>query len=226
MAAVTIPEFVNFMSVLIVSTACHEAAHARLADRFGDDTPRMAGRISWNPFVHVHPIYTIALPAILFWTTGSYISAAFTPVNPSKMRNPRLHSLLVALGGPAMNLVLALVFFAALAGFVLAIGGYGPESLDREKNVLEVLFLGVHLNLFLACFNMLPVPPLDGSDLVGFLLPPRWHRHWVDLRRHAWLLFALLLLTGVLDKVLGPATRASGRVVAEALDVVNRFARG
>lgn len=226
MAAVTLPDLVNFMAILVVSTACHESAHARLADRFGDGTPREAGRISWNPFVHLHPIYSLLLPAVVFWQTGGYIAGAFTPVNPSRMRNPRLHSMLVALAGPATNVLLAIVFFVALAGFLVAVGGVGRASPEGQLNVVHVLELAIEMNLFLALLNFLPIPPLDGSDIVAYLLPVRLRGYWIDFRRHAWIVLLVLMFTGVLGAILHPAMRFAGRWVAAAVHVVNEFARG
>jgi Zn-dependent protease len=218
-------DLVNFMAILIVSTACHESAHARLAVRFGDETPREHGRISWNPFVHLHPIYTLLLPAVFYWQTGSYFAGAFTPVNPSRMRNPRLHSLLVALGGPATNFLLALLFFGVLSGYVISIGGLGHGTADHQRNLLGVLVMAVQMNLFLGIFNFLPVPPLDGSDIIAFFLPPRLRVRWIEFRRHAWILFVILMVTGVLDAVLGPAMKAADGVVWSAFERVNEYAR-
>lgn len=219
-------DLLNFMTVLVLSTACHEFAHAWLADRFGDDTPRLHGRMSFNPFVHVHPIFTIALPAILFWTKGAFMAAAWTPVSPWKMRKPRLHGLLVSLGGPAANLAVSLGAFLVLAVGILAAGGIHEGTPDRGLRVFNLLYMAVQLNLFLAMFNLVPIPPLDGSDLVGFLLPADLRAHWEDFRRHSWILFGVLLVTGVLGKVLGPATEVVGSAVDFAVAVVNGVARG
>jgi Zn-dependent protease len=216
----------NFMTVLVLSTACHEFAHAWLADRFGDDTPRRHGRMTFNPFAHVHPIYTIALPAVLFWTSGAFMAAAWTPVNPSKMRRPRLHGLLVSLGGPAANLLVSLGAFLVLAAGILAVGGIHEGTPKGGLRVLDILYMAVQLNLFLAMFNLIPIPPLDGSDLVGFLLPARLRLHWEGFRRYAWIVFLILLATNVLDRVLGPATRIAGSAVEFAVAVVNGVARG
>ena len=224
-------DLVNFMAILILSTACHESAHARLAVRFGDETPREHGRISWNPFVHLHPIYSLLLPAVVFWQTGSYFAGAFTPVNPARMRNPRLHSLLVALGGPVTNFLLALLFFGVLSGFLFHIGGIdrnvrGLGISDQNRNLLDVLLMAVQLNLFLGIFNFLPLPPLDGSDLIAFVLPPRLRVRWIEFRRYAWILFVILMATDVLATLLRPAMDAADSAVWYAFGAVNEIARG
>ena len=223
-------DLVNFMAILIVSTACHEAAHARLAVRFGDETPREHGRMSWNPFVHVHPIYTLLLPAVFYWTTGSVFGGAFTPVNPSRMRNPRLHSLLVSLGGPATNFLLALLFFGVLSGFLFFIGGVDREVrglgiTDQQRNLLEVLHLAVRLNLFLGMFNFLPIPPLDGSDLVAYALPYRLRERWIEFRRNAWILFLVLMATGALGVIMDPAVKVADGAFDASFNWVNAYAR-
>jgi Zn-dependent protease len=217
-------DFVNFMAVLIFSTACHEFAHAGLADRFGDPTPRAHGRISFNPFVHVDPFFTVLLPAVLYWTGAGFMAAAWTPVDPSRMRKPHVHGLLTALAGPATNVVLAAFFFAVVAVHVLVIGGITPDTGDRHRDFAGVLVMAVRMNLFLAIFNFLPVPPLDGSNLVAFLLPPRLRARWEGLRRHAWILFAVLLMTGALEPILGPPMRAANALVGEGIAAVNSLA--
>lgn len=224
MAKVTL--LLNFMAVLILSTACHELTHAWLADRFGDDTPRRAGRMSLNPFVHIHPVFTVLAPAVMFWMGGGFFSAAWTPVTPSKMRRPHVHGLLVALGGPASNLVLAAAAFLVLAVLILLSGGFGEGTSPRMLGVLNLFYMAVHLNLFLALFNFLPVPPLDGSAVVGFLLPEGLREGWAGLRRHSLILFVVLSATGVLGKVLHPATDAAREVVDFGIRIVNGLAHG
>jgi Zn-dependent protease len=216
----------NLMTVVILSTACHEFAHALTADHFGDQTPRRAGRITFNPFAHIHPIYTVALPAILYLVHGGFMAAAFTPVNPKNMRNPRLHGLLTALAGPATNLLLAVVGFVALAVLIFAVGGLGPESPRGTLHVFSFFEMAVRLNLLLALFNFLPIPPLDGSDLVGFVLPGRLRAWWYGVRSYATMLFVILLFTGCLEFLIGPALDGANGVLDAGIRLVNGLAHG
>lgn len=218
--------FLNLMTVVVLSTACHELAHAFTADHFGDDTPRRAGRITFNPLAHIHPLYTVALPAILFLTNNGFMAAAFTPVNIRKMRNPRLHGLLTALAGPATNLLLAILGFVALGILILAVGGLDRDTARGTQQVFGFLEMAVRLNLLLAVFNFLPIPPLDGSDLVGFALPGRLREWWYGMRSYATLVFAVLLFTGSLDFLIGPVVGAAGSALDEGIRLVNRVAHG
>jgi len=196
---VSLLELLNFMVLLILSTALHEMAHARIADHFGDDTPRRAGRMTFNPFPHLDPMMSILLPAVLYASHGSVLAAAWTPVNPFRMRNPRVHGMLCALGGPAVNLVLMALATVAL-GVGLAHGG--PDS--ALVNLAET---AVHLNAFLAVFNFLPVPPLDGSAVLEALLPRRFLPQFAALRRYGFLILIGLLLLGVVETMVIPPLR-------------------
>ena len=181
--------------------------------------------MSLNPFVHVHPIYTLLIPSVLFWTGGGFFAAAWTPVNPSRMRRPQVHGLLVSLGGPAANLVLAVGSFLVLAVAILVMGGIDRATPGNRLQILDLVYLGVQLNLFMAIFNLLPFPPLDGSEIVAFFLPPRMRAGWMDLRRHAWIVLLILMMSGALDRVLHPPLRVAGRVVDDGIALVNGLAR-
>lgn len=218
-------DLLNFMAVLVLSVAFHEAAHAWLADRFGDGTPRAHGRMTFNPFAHVHPILTIALPAYFYWTSGGLLFMAMTPVNPSRMRRPRLHGMLTALGGPAASMLLGIACFVAMVVFVVAAGGsddMGPGALKA----LRILKLAVILNVFGAFFNLLPVPPLDGSSMLEFFLPRRMLPAWEAYRSYSWIVFAALVLTGALDYLLKPVMLLTGDLVGLGVSLGNWMARG
>ena len=218
--------FVNLMTVVILSIAFHEFAHAWLADRFGDPTPRMAGRISFNPFVHIHPIWTVLLPAVLFWTNTGFMAAASTPVNPARMRKPRLHGLLTALGGPAANLLLACVGFAVLSVFLLAVGGAGKGGRIGNVRVADLLYMATSRNLMLAVFNFLPLPPLDGGEMIGSALPAGLRGYWGVVRRNASMIFIILAVTGLLWRIVGPIMVGAEAVLDFGVGIVNGIAHG
>jgi Zn-dependent protease len=174
---------------LLVGLILHELMHALTAYGFGDPTAKDAGRLSLNPIRHIDPFGTILLPAILIVmsVTGVGSGAVFgyakpVPVVVKNLRRPRLHSLLVSLAGPATNLALGLL--GALAARLLI-----P---DVSFRVLEFLLLWIQVNLVVAMFNLLPVPPLDGSEIVASVLPERARRGWY--RYTAAYAFPLLLL--------------------------------
>jgi Zn-dependent protease len=200
-------EQIIFFAVLFPSIILHEVSHGAVAYLFGDDTAKRAGRLTLNPIAHVDPFGTIILPAILILTTGSAFGYARpVPVSPSRMRSPRNQSLMTSLAGPAVNIVLALSS-AALIRFVL---------LDRFANgisfapvLAKVVFeLGV-VNVILAAFNLIPVPPLDGSAVIERLLPARLWPSYLKIRQYGMLfLFVLIFWSGgVLSRIFDPALR-------------------
>ncbi|HEX2025032.1 MAG TPA: site-2 protease family protein [Actinomycetota bacterium] len=196
---------IAFIAVtLLVGLVLHEFMHAATATAFGDPTARKAGRLSLNPIRHIDPFGTIILPGILLFlaATGMGSGAVFgyakpVPVRIDRLRRPRLQSLLVSLAGPATNLVLG--FLGALA---LRLQAGAPDI-----RVLQFLILWILINLIIGAFNVLPVPPLDGSEIVAALLPGRWRPAWYGLVRQfgfILLLAVFLLLPTAFDAVLSP----------------------
>ena len=163
---------------------------------FGDETAKRAGRLTLNPIRHVDPFGTVILPAMLvFAGQPAFGWAKPVPVNPRALRNPRRQSLLVSLAGPAVNIVLAV-----LAAVVLR-ATTGDD--DPRRFVVAV---GV-VNVVLAAFNLIPIPPLDGSALIERLLPTSWWPTWLRFRQYSMglLLVLVLLVPGMLGKVFDPA---------------------
>jgi Zn-dependent protease len=200
----------NILMVLVVlvpSVILHEVAHGFVALRFGDDTAQRAGRLTLNPIAHIDPFGTVLLPALLAFTTGAAFGYAKpVPVNPSRMRRPRDHGLLVSLAGPATNIVLAL-----LAALVLRT--LPPTTSETVFGI--VLRFGA-INVILAAFNLLPIPPLDGSALVERVLPRRMLPRWRQIRQYsmAVLLLVVLLLQSMLNRVFSVAFGLWERLLA------------
>ena len=196
--------FISFI-VLLFSLTVHEMAHAWTADRLGDPTARLLGRVSLNPLVHADPIGTVLFPLISMVTGVPLLGwAKPVPVNLRYLRHPRRDYMLVAAAGPASNLVLAV--FAAI---LLAIIPISPQTLG-ESNVsvpLATLLSGlVQLNVLLAIFNMLPIPPLDGGNVLAGLLPPNFAELFNKIRPYGFvLLYALILSNGFSYIVIPPA---------------------
>ena len=162
----SIQQFILYMVALIFSLSVHESAHAWMSNRFGDDLARLQGRISLNPISHVDPIGTLLFPAIAFFTGAPLIGwAKPTPVNPANLRDRRNGEVIVALAGPASNLVMA-----SVGAFLyrLLIGPHLPTDIPEA-----ILYLFVVYNVALAIFNLIPIPPLDGSTLLFRILDPQ-----------------------------------------------------
>ena len=195
--------FIGF-AVLVASLSVHEAAHAWTADKLGDPTARMLGRVSLNPARHVDPIGTVVFPLIALLTRLPLIGwARPVPVNTRNFRNPRRDYVFVAAAGPISNLLLAAVgavvwqfISAGLSERELAEALVGPVP-------LFVLLL-IEVNVLLAIFNMIPVPPLDGGNVLGGLLPYRLSVEFDRLRPYGILILYALMLTGVLARIIEP----------------------
>ena len=163
---------------VLLAITLHEAAHGWAALKLGDDTAARLGRISLNPLKHVHPVGTILLPGALIALGAPFVFgfAKPVPVNPARLRNPRGGMVLVALAGPGMNILLA-----CLAALLLhAATAFPPVFAEWWRATFT---LGIVINLVLAIFNMLPVPPLDGGRVVHGLLPPRHAERFARLER-------------------------------------------
>jgi Zn-dependent protease len=187
--------------VLIASLTFHEAAHAWTANRLGDPTARLLGRLSLNPAVHVDPIGTVLFPLIAMVTGAPLIGwAKPVPVDMRNLRDPKRDFAIVAAAGPISNLILAV----AGAAVVFAVFGDDRSAL-RDGNVLAYgLFYFVLINVLLAVFNMIPIPPLDGGNVLIGLLPAPLAAIVESLRSWGFVLLYLLLLTGVLGAITAP----------------------
>ena len=195
--------FISFI-VLLFSLTVHEMAHAWTADRLGDPTARLLGRVSLNPIVHADPIGTVVFPLISLVSGAMLIGwAKPVPVNLRYLHHPRRDYMIVAAAGPVSNLILAV--FAAI---LLTIVPISPQTLG-ESNVsvpiATLLTRLVNLNVLLAVFNMLPIPPLDGGNVLAGLLPPNFAEVFNKVRPYGFvLLYALILSNGFSYIVIPP----------------------
>lgn len=183
--------------VLLLSLTVHEAAHAWSADRLGDPTARLLGRLSLNPAVHADLIGTVMFPLIAMVTGLPLIGwAKPVPVNIRQLRSPRRDFSLVAAAGPLSNVLLAILSGVCLSLIPLQ---SGP--------LMDALLLAVMLNALLAVFNMIPIPPLDGGNVLLGILPAGGARVIDGLRPYGFLLLYALMLTGVLGAIMRPVQR-------------------
>jgi Zn-dependent protease len=187
--------------VLIASLTFHEAAHAWMANRLGDPTARLLGRLTLNPAAHVDPIGTILFPLIAMVTGAPLIGwAKPVPVDMRHLRSPRRDFAIIALAGPVSNLILAV----AGAAIGSALFGNPADGMRTGGVVATGVLYFVIVNVLLAVFNMIPIPPLDGGNVLIGILPMRLAALVAQLRSWGFLLLYLLLLTGVLNAITRP----------------------
>ncbi|MEQ1870808.1 MAG: site-2 protease family protein [Vicinamibacterales bacterium] len=197
--------FIVFI-VLLFSLTVHEAAHAWTADRLGDPTARLLQRVSLNPMVHADLMGTVVFPLIAMIGNVPLLGwAKPVPVVTSRLRNPRRDFMLVAAAGPASNLVLAVL--AAVGLKILVLMPSGTDGPEIATPLAMFLIRLVGLNVTLALFNLLPIPPLDGGNVARGLLPPAVAAKYDGLMRpYGFILLYALLLSGVVNYlVLRPA---------------------
>ena len=208
-------QIVATISLLVVSLGVHEAAHAWMANRCGDGTAKALGRLTVNPLAHIDPFMTIILPLLLVVSGSSFLfgGAKPVPVNPLNLRRPLRDMMLVALAGPISNVVLACCFALAWKGLVYS-GAY-----DNAALLPRVMGQAMTFNLVLAIFNMIPIPPLDGSRVMAWLLPPAVRETYVGLERVGMLIVFGLLFTGLFGTVIRGA-------MTPALDMVDMMTGG
>ncbi len=184
--------------VLLFSVIVHEVAHGYVALLNGDPTAKILGRITLNPVPHIDPVGTILLPLILLLSHAGILFgwARPVPVNPLNYRNYRWGEFAVSAAGPVSNLVLAAVFSLLLR---LGLGNVG---------LVKLASFGVSINIFLALFNLIPIPPLDGSHILAILLPRDLARLYAYLEPVGFVLILVLFYTGILWAIIMPFYRA------------------
>ncbi len=189
-------DFLLALPVLVMSMVAHEYAHGYAALRQGDNTAKALGRLTFNPIKHIDPWMSLLLPAMLWFGSGGQFlfgGAKPVPVNPRNYRHYRRGDIIVSLAGIATNLVLVVVFI------VLAVGiGIVGEGAGAGRGLLAaaqgMMLLGLWFNLLLANFNLIPIPPLDGSHVLYHLLPPEIGSKYRELSRYGILILMAILL--------------------------------
>jgi Zn-dependent protease len=214
--SVDVASAVLWVFPVLVAVVVHEWAHGFVAYRLGDDTAERLGRLTINPLAHIDPVGTILMPALLFLSnTGVLFGYAKpVPISWQNLRNPVRDMVYVAVAGPGMNLLLALVS-AILFGVVTRGTGVDPmfwRSVDAGSfavagPVAEMALRSVQINVVLAVFNLLPIPPLDGGRVAVGLLPNALAYRLAQLEPYGFMIVFLLLMTGGIHIVLYPIVR-------------------
>jgi Zn-dependent protease len=176
------------IAILIMSVVIHEISHGYAALLLGDPTARLAGRLTLNPLKHLDPVGSLAVPAILIITKAPFILGWAKPVpyNLYNLKPGRLSEPIVAAAGPLANILIAIIFGLILR-FTLS-NGYASEGF------VAITMFVVLINIALAVFNLMPIPPLDGSKLLFAILPDKYYHFRHTLERHGFLLIILFLL--------------------------------
>jgi Zn-dependent protease len=213
----TLGHYTNFLlifPVLLFSVIAHEYAHGYAALKQGDTTALMLGRLTWNPVKHIDPFMTILLPLIMALGPGPILGGAKpVPVNPRNYRNFKRGDIIVSLAGVFTNLLVGIG--CAIVVVLLGLLARLSDALGPSIGILQAMFVfGIYMNMVLILFNLIPIPPLDGSHVMKYLLPPAWSLRYQELGRYGLLVLILLLYfgQGVLQWWMTPALVAAGAI--------------
>ncbi|MGB7921798.1 MAG: site-2 protease family protein [Pyrinomonadaceae bacterium] len=225
-----IGQFILYMVALIFSLSVHESAHAWMSDRFGDDLARLQGRISLNPAMHVDPIGTLLFPAISFFTHAPLLGwARPTPVNPLKWRNKRVANFWVSAAGVICNFIIAIVVGITIRVLfetgVIGLGDGGLMPANTESLIavgaVQLLDTFFSLNVALGVFNLLPIPPLDGSGILSSILPESFGSAIDALNQFGYILLFIVVMTHVLNPIFKVAMRVAWGLVFLGTSIVS-----
>ena len=205
-----------FIIPVIFAVTVHEVAHGWVASQFGDQTAKSMGRLTLNPIKHIDPIGTIVVPAIMYFTSGFIFGwAKPVPVDWRNLRHPRRDMAIVAIAGPAANLLM-LLFWAMLAKVVMLLG-------DGSNHLTQLLFImcsiGITINIVLMILNLFPVLPLDGGRIMTAMLPRNLAISFSRMEPYGLIILVVLLLSGILWKILLPLINGTQSLIYQLIQI-------
>lgn len=202
----TIQQGIISIFVILFAITVHEASHGWAALKMGDPTAYHMGRITLNPIPHIDPIGTILLPAMLIIMGAPPFGwAKPVPVNPLNLKDPRRDNLIISIAGPASNIAVAIVAFIILK-IILNLNPslfYEGGFARLLSPIIQVLYLTILINVILAFFNLIPIPPLDGSGVVMGLISEEAAQKYEQIRPYGFFILILLMMTGLIGRMLG-----------------------
>lgn len=205
-----------FVIPVIFAVTVHEVAHGWVASRFGDQTARSMGRLTLNPIKHIDPVGTIVVPAIMYFTSGFIFGwAKPVPINWRNLGHPRRDMAIVAIAGPAANLLM-LLFWAMSAKVIMLLG-------NDSNHLTQLLFImsniGIMINIVLMILNLFPILPLDGGRVLTAMLPRNLAISFSRLEPYGLIILVVLLLSGVLWKILLPAISGIQSLIYQLIQI-------
>ncbi|NTV91125.1 MAG: site-2 protease family protein [Clostridiales bacterium] len=219
-----IMQYVYMIIVILVSLTFHEVAHGYVSYRLGDPTAKNQGRLTLNPIRHLDSIGTIMMAASLIYGAG-FGWAKPVPINPNYYKNNKSGTMLTSVAGPAANLLLA--FVAAFPVAYISIKYYNnyPSALDYRMIILNLFYMFLYANINLAIFNLIPMPPLDGSKILAGILPDRIYFRLMEYERYGGIIFLIILLAfpGQFSTVLNAVSKPISQFMLNAAEPVVRL---
>lgn len=194
---------------ILIAITFHEVSHGYVAYKLGDPTAKFVGRLTLNPLAHIDPFGTVLLPLMLIVLThGQFVFgyAKPVPINPMNFKNPRKDMALSAAAGPVTNIILAVLSVVVLKGVLTPLANVSPEMVGEKvlRPLIMIFSTSVFINVVLAAFNMIPIPPLDGGRvLVGFL-PSKQARSYSRIEPYGFIIVIILIYTGMANYFIMP----------------------